>query len=78
MAEAQVGGRVLDENLPPQIALRLFDMSADGRQRLLGHRQGQQIGKIDPGGNAPRKVLGDQRWLDSLGYLADAREMPTV
>src|SRR5262249_13457619 len=78
MLELHVGGWVLDENLAPQRALHLIDVPANHVQRLVGHRQGKQIGKIGAVTDTPRNVLRHQRWLDPLGYLPDTIEMRLV
>src|SRR5262249_25455519 len=78
MAEAQIRCRFLDKNPALQIVLRLIDMPADGRKRLFGQRQGQQVSEVDPTGDAPREVLGDQCRLDPLHYPKNAVKMARV
>jgi len=56
----------------------MIDIAADRRQRLLGHRQRQQIGKIVAAADAPGDMLGDKRRFDTLGDLLDTIEVRNV
>jgi hypothetical protein len=78
MPELHVGGWVLDENLAPQRALHLIDVPANYVQRLVGHRQGKQIGKIGAVTDTPRNVLRHQRRLDPLRDLPNAIEVGQI
>src|SRR6516162_17819 len=78
VSELHVGGRILDQNSTPKPALHLIDIAADRRQRLLGHRQRQQIGKIVAAADAPGDMLGDKRRFDTLGDLLDTIEVRNV
>jgi len=78
MAPAQIGGRILDQDLPAQTSLHLIRMPTHDVERLLGHRQRQQVGEIAAVDDAPREVLRHERRFDALGGLPNAFEMRRV
>ena len=64
MAIAQVGGRVLDQQPPPEHLLCLLDMTAEEIEALFGIGQRQQIVQVSTADRAPRQMLRDQRRLN--------------
>ena len=60
MLELDVGGRILDEDGPPQPLLDLHDVPAHDIERLFGHRQRQQICEVAASDDAPGQMLGDE------------------
>lgn len=78
MPELQVRRGVFDQYLSLQMGLHLIDVAADDSQRLLGHRQGQQVRKISPADDAPREMLGYEPGRDPLDHLAYAIKMNAV
>src|SRR5579875_1414436 len=52
MPPAQIGGRVLDQDVTFEKGLHPIDMPADDVERLFGQRQRQKIGEIAPADNA--------------------------
>ena len=78
MTPAQIGGRILDQNPPAQIGLRLIHMPAHDFERFLGHWQRQEVSEIAAVDDAPREVLRYERRLDAQGGLPDAFELRRV
>ena len=78
VSKAQVGRRILDQDAALQIGLGLVDVPAHDGQRLLGHRQRQEIREIASADHAPGQVLGDQSRLDPRNHFPHARKVGHV
>ncbi len=78
MAVAQIGRCVLDEDPAPEKILCDLDVAANDRERLLGERQRQEIGKVRAADRAPGKMLGYEPRADALRQVSQPREVPLV
>src|SRR5438552_1325436 len=78
LAVLKIRRRILDENLPLQIRLRLLDMAANDIECFFGHRQRQEVGNVDPVDHAPGQMLRDEARLEALDDLAYALQMSAI
>src|ERR1041384_5709341 len=63
MAESQIRGWILDEDLAPQKILRHLDVAADDVERFLGEGQRQQVGERRSIDRVPCEMLRDEAGL---------------
>ena len=78
MAKPQVGGRVLDQQPPPERLLRLANVPAEDIQALLGVGKRQQVVQVIPADRTPGQVLRDQHRLYPLDQIFEAAEMNPI
>ena len=78
VAEAEVAGRVLDQDRPAESLLNLLDPAARRLEPRFVVRQRQQMVEVCAAADAPREMLGDERRLDPFDQAFHAHEMPAV
>ena len=78
MLEAQIRGRVLDQDTALEIRLGPIHVAADEVERFLGHGQRQQVGKVRTADDAPRKMLGDEPRFEAFDDAPDTIQMGAI